>query len=233
MPGLHVLRVFTAADGTGGNPLGVFLNGDRIPPGKRQPVAADLGFSETVFTDDPRTGVVQIFTPTVEMPFAGHPLVGTAWLLAAEREAIAMLRPPAGDVPARAEDDRAFVAGRPEWSPPFEWRELGSPAEVEALTGPPDGHDLIGAYARIDDDSVRARVFPARLGIAEDEATGAAAVRLGAQLRRPLTIRQGRGSVIEVRPREDGMIEIGGRVVLDEVRPYSPGGETKRPNSST
>ena len=109
MPDLHVLRVFTAADGSGGNPLGVFLEGERMAPGDRQAAAAALGFSETVFVDDPGSGSVQIFTPTVEMPFAGHPLVGTAWLLAAGGEPPAVLRPPAGEVPARTQ------AGRRSW----------------------------------------------------------------------------------------------------------------------
>ena len=59
-----------------------------------------------------------------------------------------------------------------------------------------------------------------RLGIQEDEATGAAAVVLGALLRRDLEIRQGKGSVIAVHPRPDGLVEIGGRVRLDEVRAF-------------
>ena len=49
-----------------------------------QAIAADLGFSETVFVDwcDPTTDPsVRIFTPKDELPFAGHPLVGTAWTL--------------------------------------------------------------------------------------------------------------------------------------------------------
>lgn len=234
MPALHVLRVFCAEDGSGGNPLGVFVCGPDIPPGQRQTVAADIGFSETVFVDDPATGRLQIFTPALEMPFAGHPLVGAAWLLAEQGTEVSELSPPAGTVPARVDGPRAYVAGRPEWAPAFEWRELASPAEVEALDGPPGGHDLIGAYAWEDEHTVRARVFPARLGIAEDEATGAAAVRLGAELDRPVTIRQGRGSVIAVCPRDDGMVEVGGRVELDEVRTYSPsGGVANRPNSIT
>ena len=241
MSGVHVLRVFTAADGSGGNPLGVFLNGREIEPGERQAAAAALGYSETVFVDDAAQGSVEIYTPAVELPFAGHPLVGTAWLLGAECGAVDVLRPPAGEVPARAEPGRAFVGGRPAWAPPYEWHELASAADVEALTGPPEGHDLFCAYAWTGDTTVRARVFPLRLGIAEDEATGAAAVRLGALLRRPVAIHQGRGSVIDVRPRDDGMVEIGGGVVLDEVRPYpgsaacAPlwgGGAAKRPNSS-
>jgi predicted PhzF superfamily epimerase YddE/YHI9 len=56
-----------------------------------------------------------------------------------------------------------------------------------------------------------------RIGVAEDEATGSAAVRLCARLGRELDIRQGRGSRIVARPRADGWVEIGGRSVLDEV----------------
>src|SRR4029453_4885830 len=67
MAELHVLRVFVAPEGTGGNPLGVFLDGAAVPEGRRQAVAADLGFSETVFVDDPRAGRVRIFTPAAEL----------------------------------------------------------------------------------------------------------------------------------------------------------------------
>jgi predicted PhzF superfamily epimerase YddE/YHI9 len=65
---------------------------------------------------------------------------------------------------------------------------------------------------------VRARVFPRRLGIDEDEATGAAAVRLSASLGRQLDIRQGRGSRILARPLGDGRVEIGGESVLEGER---------------
>src|SRR4051794_22113188 len=121
MPDLHILRVFTAEDGSGGNVLGVFLDGAAVPRAKRQAVAAELGFSETVFVDDAVRGEVQIFTPAVELPFAGHP------------------------VPTRIENGQVLVAGRPEWAPLFRWFELGSPAEVEALTGAPEGHELAAA----------------------------------------------------------------------------------------
>lgn len=220
MPELHVLRVFTAESGEGGNPLGVVLDGSSVADTRRQSLAEALGFSETVFVDDWVSGSVRIFTPTAELRFAGHPLVGTAWLLAREGRAVEILRPPAGEVPARVDDGRAFVAGRPEWAPRFEFFELRSAAEVEALAGAPQGHEMGYAWAWIDADEglVRARSFPVRLGIAEDEATGAAAVRLGALLGRDLRIRQGRGSVIEAHLREDGLVEIGGRVALEEVR---------------
>ena len=81
MPVLHVLHVFCDSEGRFGSPLGVVLDGAAIPPERRQPLAAELGFSETVYVDDPDTAQLQIFTPAAELPFAGHPLVGTAWLL--------------------------------------------------------------------------------------------------------------------------------------------------------
>ena len=218
MSTLHVLRVFCAEDGSHGNPLGVFLDGAEIPPERRQAVAADLGFSETVFVDDAASGVVRIYTPTVELPFAGHPSVGTSWLLAREREPVPALHPPAGEVVTWQEGEDTWIRAQPEWAPPFELEQHGSPADVDDLE--PDG--TIDHWAWIDEPagSVRSRVFCADYGIPEDEATGAAAVRLVGKLGRPIEIRQGRGSRILGRPGPDGSSEIGGRVVLDETRDY-------------
>jgi predicted PhzF superfamily epimerase YddE/YHI9 len=215
--------VFCGVDGSGGNPLAVFLEGSGVPARARQGVAADLGLSETVFVDDAERGEIRIFSPAAELDFAGHPTVGCSWLLAQERTPVETLRVPAGEAPVRYEGAVSFVSARAEWGPPFEWQQLGSPEEVDALSGPPRGHDLIGAWAWVDEEAgvVRARVFPVRLGIAEDEATGSAAVRLCAALGRPLDIRQGRASQIQARPRSRGFVEIGGISALDEVRDYS------------
>ena len=224
MPRLHVLRVFCSDDGSGGNLLGVFLDAAGVDEPERQRVAADLGFSETVFVDDAGTGSTRIHTPEMELGFAGHPSVGTAWLLARERSPVGALRLTDGEVPVRYEGQLTFVSARPEWGPQYEFAELASPAEVEALDGPPADHDLIGAWAWADEEEgvVRARVFPRALGIAEDEATGSAAVGLTHRLGRALDIRQGRGSRILAAPVADGMIEIGGFVVVDEVREHPP-----------
>ena len=223
MAELHVLRVFVAADGTGGNPLGVFLNGPAVPEDRRQAVAADLGFSETVFVDEPAAGGVRIFTPAAELPFAGHPLVGTSWLLARERTAVQVLRPPAGEVPTFLDGDGVtWIRGRAEWAPEMDFRQLGDPGQVDALTGAPDGLGFVDCWAWEDEAAgrVRARVFAPRYGIAEDEATGAAAVRLVSQLGRPLVIRQGAGSLLRARPGPGGTAEVGGEVALDQVRDH-------------
>jgi predicted PhzF superfamily epimerase YddE/YHI9 len=222
MAWLRVLRVFCGEDGTWGNPLGVFLDGGSIPEQHRHAIAADLGFSETVFVDDPERAVIRVFTPAVEIAFAGHPMVGTAWLMEHERDAVSVLRPPAGEVPVRVEGEWTHAAGRPDWTPPFEFVELDSPAEVEALTGAPRDDVEIGIWAWIDEEDgvLRERVFAKPFGIPEDEATGAAAIALTARLGRSLDIRQGRGSRILTRPLDGGMVEIAGRVVLDEMRDY-------------
>jgi predicted PhzF superfamily epimerase YddE/YHI9 len=223
MAELHVLRVFVAPEGTGGNPLGVFLDGVAVPEGRRQAVATDLGFSETVFVDDPSSGAVRIFTPAGELPFAGHPLVGTSWLLARERTAVAVLRPPAGEVPTFLDDDGVtWIRGRAEWAPEMSLRQLAGPEQVDALDGAPDGLGFADCWAWEDEHAglVRSRVFAPRYGIAEDEATGAAAVRLVSQLGRPVTIRQGAGSLLWARPGPDGTAEVGGEVVQDQARDY-------------
>jgi predicted PhzF superfamily epimerase YddE/YHI9 len=219
---LHLLRVFCGESGGGGNPLAVFVEGRDVPPSERQDVAAELGLSETVFVDDAAEGAIRIFTPAAELPFAGHPTVGTAWLLAREAEPVRALNPPAGEVSVRYAGEETFVTARPAWGPQFRLAQLGSAAEVDAHARPRAGLSGVWAYEDEEAGRVRARVFPVAIGIDEDEATGAAAVQLCSLLGRELEIRQGRGSRILARPAAGGAAEIGGRCVLDEVRDRKP-----------
>lgn len=225
MTTLHVLRVFVGPDGRGGNPLGVFLDGAAIPAARRQAVALDLGFSETVFVDDAAEGAIRIFTPGAELPFAGHPTVGTGWLFRETGAPATTLRPPAGEVQFRHDAERTWIRARPEWVHEFRREQLASPLEVDAFVGPALGEPGIYVWAWLDEAAsvVRARYFPTDFLIAEDEATGAAAVKMGSLLGRPITIRQGVGSEILVRPQPDGSVEIGGRVELVGTREYAFG----------
>lgn len=81
----YTLDVFTE-NRFGGNPLAVVLGADDIDGEKMQIIAREFNLSETVFVmkpkDDAHTAKVRIFTSVREMPFAGHPTVGTAILLA-------------------------------------------------------------------------------------------------------------------------------------------------------
>ncbi|MEU0145699.1 PhzF family phenazine biosynthesis protein [Streptomyces sp. NPDC006288] len=239
--GIDVLRVFCGPDGRHGNALGVVRDGREYPDDEsRQALARKLGFGETVFVDDPERGTVDIRTPELRLPFAGHPLVGAAWLLDLE-----VLEMPVGDVVTRQDGEFTWIAARPEWAPPRTLERYASVAEVEALTGPPPGEGRLYVWAWEDEAAgrVRARAFQrghdecgdSRSGGAgvcaggvesktadggedkgkgEDEATGAAAMLLSAELGRALNITQGRGSQILTAPAPDGMVEIGGRVLL-------------------
>jgi predicted PhzF superfamily epimerase YddE/YHI9 len=224
VPKLHVLEVFVSPGGEGGNPLGVFLDGPEVPEPQRQRVATELGFSETVFVDEPARGEMRIFTPASELPFAGHPGVGTAWLLRRDRAPVDVLRPPAGEVRVRYEDaEWVWIAARPEWAPEFDYIQLDSPGDVDALTQPPGDSGMAYCWAWEDEAAGRVRsrgLYPAE-GIAEDEATGAAAVGLSGALDRPLEIRQGRGSRLSARPLGDGFVEVGGLTRLADERDFA------------
>jgi trans-2,3-dihydro-3-hydroxyanthranilate isomerase len=71
-----------------GNPLAVVLNAKGLTGGQMQAIAAEFNLSETSFVlppqDPANTAEVRIFTPRYEVPFAGHPNVGTAFALARE-----------------------------------------------------------------------------------------------------------------------------------------------------
>lgn len=207
-----VLRVFCGPGGEHGNELGVVREGSVMPdPEERQAFAAKLGFSETVFVDDPERGVVDIYTPTLRLPFAGHPCVGVGWLLD-----IPELVTPAGVVGVRLDGEFSWIEARAEWAPGRTLRQYGSADEVDALAVPDPG-EWVYAWAWEDElaGRVRARGFPGRDdGIVEDEATGAAALLLTDRLGRALNIVQGAGSQILTAPQPGGWVEVGGRVRL-------------------
>jgi trans-2,3-dihydro-3-hydroxyanthranilate isomerase len=140
----------------GGNPLAVFLDGRGLADGEMQSIAREMNLSETVFLLPPTrpecAARLRMFTPAREVPFAGHPTVGTGWVLAAhgllppgEREVI--LEEQIGPVPIRLEGDLrrpsfVWLADRPAiFSPPFDDRagfaRALSLAEHDLLPGAP------------------------------------------------------------------------------------------------
>ena len=111
-----ICDVFTARP-LEGNPLAVFTDARGIPEALLQPLARELHLSETVFCYPARgTGHVRIriFTPSHELPFAGHPVLGSAFVLAAPLQlSEIVLETGAGPVPVRIErDGPRIVFGR-------------------------------------------------------------------------------------------------------------------------
>lgn len=88
-----ILDVFTDRP-LAGNPLAVVLDSDGLDDSRMQAIAAEFNLSETVFvaaaTNPVHSAAVRIFTPARELPFAGHPTVGTAVLLGLDRAASGM-----------------------------------------------------------------------------------------------------------------------------------------------
>lgn len=215
---IDVVRVFTNSDGEFGNELGIARSSD-LTRGSEQEIAARLGFSETVFIEEiaDQAAAIRIFTPVMELPFAGHPSVGVAWWLAQQGTPVTVLVEKAGDVAVRYEGDLTWISGRASWAPQFQWMPLLTPADVDSL----DPHDFTSghhyAYAWIDEGSgrLRSRAFAPDMGIAEDEATGAAAVRITGELGCDLEITQGRGSQISTRRAPDDIVHVGGQTVFD------------------
>ncbi len=116
----YLLDVFTNQPFSG-NPLAVFANADGLATSRMQAFANELNLAETVFLGAV-TGSnhypMRIFTPTEELPFAGHPTVGTAHLLAALRlvnpKQTLVLQPPIGELAVNyAQGQVTFTTAQP------------------------------------------------------------------------------------------------------------------------
>jgi trans-2,3-dihydro-3-hydroxyanthranilate isomerase len=216
-----VVRVFTRGS-EGGNHLGVLTEVTGLDRDAMQGIAAHLGYSETIFLDrHPDETAARIFTPTTELPFAGHPLVGAAWTLggegvlvcgigriryAADRDGATVSVPMTRTVHTADASDIASQARLPApvrawWAHmpiPYLIVEVATEKEVAAATpdvgalATTEAGEATMLFAR-DGDAVRARFFAPGLGVDEDPATGSAAAGLAAVL---WSEGEGEGSVV-------------------------------------
>jgi len=221
-----VVDVFTDTP-YAGNPLAVVLGAEGLGRGQLQALAREFALSETAFALPPTVPAadyrLRIFTPEVELPFAGHPSVGSAWVLRALGRlgaAESVQECGAGLLPVAVCDRGASLAGgTPSVGDPLDPAPLLSAvglgrADIADLAGPPPraaGAGLSFGYlpvrrdavdravpdlaalrrlglqgglsvASYDDGLAYARVFAAGVGVAEDPATGSAALGLGVWL---------------------------------------------------
>src|SRR6266478_6151427 len=165
----------------GGNPLAVILDAGGLSTAQMQAIASEFNYSETTFVlppqDPTHDAQVRIFTVKYEIPFAGHPNVGTAFVLATQTP-----KPPArlkfeekaGLVPVEVASRDALRRARPV-------------ASAFARTFPCDGSDAVYFYTRdvppAEACDLQARMFhPGSSGLSEDPATGSATVAAAALL---------------------------------------------------
>jgi trans-2,3-dihydro-3-hydroxyanthranilate isomerase len=146
-----VVDVFTDTP-LAGNQLAVFTDARGIPEELLQPLARELNFSETVFVlpaEGDGHALIRIFTPNTELPFAGHPILGTAFVLGGPLQLIELrLETGAGVIPVVLErDGPRVVFGRmtqpiPRWEPYPRVSELLGALEVDRSELPIELYDL-------------------------------------------------------------------------------------------
>jgi trans-2,3-dihydro-3-hydroxyanthranilate isomerase len=123
-----------------GNPLAVVPDAAGLPAARMQRIARELNLSETTFVLPPRAGgdaLVRIFTPVGELPFAGHPVFGTAVVLAAEHGA-GWLRLETGMGTVAVNVDRSGPVARARMLQPIPvWEPYARAADLLAAVGVP------------------------------------------------------------------------------------------------
>ena len=135
-----------------GNQLAVFTDAREIPDEQLQPLAKEMNFPESVFVYPAEQGghvKIRIFTPEAEMPFAGHPVLGTAFVLAGPLQLVTInLETLKGIIPVELEREGArIVFGRmsqpiPEVSPFDQEAELLAALRIERSELPIELYDL-------------------------------------------------------------------------------------------
>ncbi len=133
----RILNVFTAGGARlSGNPLCVFEDGSQVDPATMQAIARQMNLSESTFILPSKraAALVRIFTPAYEMPFAGHPTLGTAHVV----RALGLggnqlgLEMRAGIIPVTSNGDHWTLRAAPSTSRLVEAQPAGNRAFVRA-----------------------------------------------------------------------------------------------------
>ncbi|MGQ5639028.1 MULTISPECIES: PhzF family phenazine biosynthesis protein [unclassified Streptomyces] len=222
MTACWMVRAFVNAEGMFGNPALVVAepDGASVTSAQRQELATRLGVPATVFVRDADQGRISIHSSYGQsIRFGGHPLLATVEALHGIGRAPRELLPDAGPVPCRRDaDGTVWLTAPAAWSKPWRHCRMADAAEVDALTGLPDGEDFTQVWAWEDEAAgrVRARLWAPRIGKGEDEACGSASMLLTLKLGRALEVLHGRHrAVIRTRPVDDSRVELGGRCAVE------------------
>jgi trans-2,3-dihydro-3-hydroxyanthranilate isomerase len=168
-----------------GNQLAVFTDGAGLTPEHMQRVARELNLSETVFLLAAEQGGdarIRIFTPASELPFAGHPVLGSAFVIGGQTgQSTVRLETEAGIVPVALDrDGDRIVFGRmqqpiPSWEPYARESDLLAALRVERSELPVDAYDNgpVYAYVALESEAAVAALRPDLGALAELPHVGA------------------------------------------------------------
>ena len=156
----------------GGNPLAVVLDGRGLADGEMQAIAKEMNLSETTFILPPTrpdcAARVRIFTPARELQFAGHPTIGTAWVMAVHglvpgSPSAFSLEEGIGSVPVTLDGDPGSPSfiwmrhGTPDFGP-----EMGNRAEIAAALNLTEADLISGAPIQTGSTGSRFMFVPLR-----------------------------------------------------------------------
>lgn len=118
-----------------GNQLAVFLDAENLNDANMQKIAREINFAESTFitkiSPENNTAEIRIFTPEYEMKFAGHPIIGTSWVLINKifenQPHNIVLSVPIGEIPVNQSGDLVWLqAAQPEFMDTFSTEDFSS-----------------------------------------------------------------------------------------------------------
>lgn len=216
---IHTVRVFVDEENRFGSPLGIVEDEkNKIDKTRRQEIAHDLNYSETVFIDNPKTGAINVFSPIRECPFSMYAALGAAWFIGNELKCkVGQLISKNQEIKIFSKQNRVWVRSKTSILPSWNFVECKTAVEIEsfAISDFAEAkHVMIWAWIDKTAGIVRARTFAADWGIPEDEANGSGTMRLASTLQRDIIVHHGKGSVLSASPSGTDYVDVGGRCIL-------------------
>ena len=214
---IKLIRVFVDEKGKFGNPVGIIVDEKhKLDDKKRQEIAAEINYSETVFVNDINKPNISLFNPIREVTFAGHAVLGTAYFLKHNLgKKIRVIRCGKTDVAVSEKGKLTWITAPLSIMPPWNFQQLDTAEEVEKLTKEEfsqQKHLMVWAWIDQSKNLIRARTFAPDWGIPEDEANGSGAMMLATKLNQSIKIIHGQGSEIFAAPVDKKSAKVGGLV---------------------
>jgi len=221
MPEVQIVKVFVDEHGQFGDLASIVFDTEhQLDAAARQKLTRRIGHTETVFVDDIANPRVSIFNPQQEVKFAGQPMVGAAWLLAEQSDTpFETIHCRGGAIRIWQADDLTWIQASLDMMPPWQFRQLSEPDEVEAFPAEQARalqHTVVWAWTDKPKGLIRARTFAPDWDIPEAESNGSGSMLLAANFQQKVEVKHGQGSIIYAEPASNNLVNVGGRVIAEK-----------------